>query len=88
MALDKAGLKTAIQHVFEKIGDDNQLSAADAATQLSDAIDSYVKTALATVSIPPGTVVIAAASIAVPVLNPAPISLTGGPSTTPPGGLS
>jgi hypothetical protein len=85
MALDKAGLKTAIQHVFEKVGDDNQLSAADAATQLSDAIDAYVKTALATVNVPAGTFLIAAQA---GIPNPTPVALTGGPATAPPGGLT
>jgi hypothetical protein len=86
MALDKAGLKSAFKATFEDLT--NGKTAEDAATQLADAIDTYVKTALATVSIPAGTVVIAAASIAVPVLNPVPIPLTGGPLTVPPGGLS
>lgn len=86
MALDKAGLKAAIQTTFESLA--NERTAADAASELADAIETFVKSALATVSIPPGTVVIAAAAIAVPVLNPVPIPLTGGPATTPPGGLS
>lgn len=87
MALDKSGLKSALQSIFENISGDG-LSAADAATQVSNAIDAYVKTALATVNIPAGTVVVAAAPIAAPVLNPVPIPLTGGPMTVPPGGLS
>ena len=87
MALDKSGLHSAFKTVFENISGDG-LSADDAATQLSNAIDTYVKTALATVNIPAGSVVIAAAPIAAPVLNPVPIPLTGGPTTVPPGGLS
>jgi hypothetical protein len=86
MALDKAGLKSAFQAVFEDLAGGK--TAEDAATQLADAIDTYVKTAIATVAIPPGTVVVAAAPIAAPILNAVPISLTGGPATTPPGGLS
>jgi hypothetical protein len=86
MALDKAGLKSAFQATFEDLT--NGKTAEDAATQMADAIDTYVKTALATVNIPAGTVVIAAAPIAAPVLNPLPIPLTGGPATVPPGGLS
>jgi hypothetical protein len=87
MSLNKAGLKSDLQSIFENISGDG-LSASDAATQISNAIDTYVKTALATVSIPAGSVVIAAAPIAAPVLNPVPIPLTGGPTTVPPGGLS
>jgi len=86
MALDKAGLKSALQALFEDLS--NEKTAEGAATIIADAIDAYVKTALASVSIPPGTVVIAAAPIAAPVLNPAPIPLSGGPTTVPPGGLS
>lgn len=87
MALDKSGLKSVLQNIFENITGEGY-SAEEAATHISDAIDVYVKTALATVNIPAGTVVIAAAPIAAPVLNPVPIPLTGGPSTIPPGGLS
>jgi hypothetical protein len=83
MALDKAGLKSAFQAVFEDL--DAGKSAEDAATQLSDAIDTYVKTALATVNVPAGTFLIAATA---GVPNPVPIPLTGGPATVPPGGLS
>lgn len=86
MALDKAGLKSTLQSIFEDVAIGK--TAADAAEALADAIDTYVKTALATVNIPAGTVVIAAAPIAAPVLNPVPIPLTGGPATVPPGGLS
>lgn len=86
MALDKAGLKSALQGAFEDLA--NGKTAEDAATVLSNAIDAYVKTALATVNIPIGTVVIAAAPIAAPILNLVPIPLTGGPDTIPPGGLS
>lgn len=84
MALDKSGLKSALQGIFENISG-NGLSASDAATQISNAIDAYVKTALATVNVPAGTFLIAATA---GVPNPAPIPLTGGPTTAPPGGLS
>lgn len=83
MALDKAALKSAFQAVFEDL--DAGKSAETAATELSDAIDTYVKTALATVQVPPGTFLIAATA---GVPNPVPIALTGGPATVPPGGLS
>jgi len=86
MALDKAGLKLALQTIFEDLTMGK--TAEDAATQMADALDTYVKTAIATVNIPAGSVVIAAAPIAAPVLNPVPIPLTGGPMTVPPGGLS
>lgn len=84
MALDKAGLKSALQNVFANINGEGY-SAEEAATHISDAIDSYVKTALATVNVPAGTFLIAAQA---GVPNPAPIPLTGGPTTTPPGGLT
>ena len=86
MSLDKEGLKLALQTAFEDI--EIGKTAADAADALANAIDTYVKTAIATVVIPPGTVVIAAAPIASPVLNPTPISLSGAPDSIPPGGLS
>jgi len=89
MALDKAGLKSALQAVFENIDSgENAQTAAEAAQAIADAVDDYVKTAIATVHIPIGTVVVGAAPIAAPVLNVAPIALTGGPATVPPGGLS
>lgn len=84
MALDKAGLKSALQSVFENINGEGY-SADQAATHISDAIDNYVKTALATVNVPAGTFLVAAQA---GVPNPAPVPLTGGPQTTPPGGLS
>lgn len=86
MALDKTGLQAALASTFSDLA--NGKDADQAATEIANAIDTYVKTALATVSIPAGTVVIAAAPIAVPVLNPLPIPLTGGPATVPPGGLT
>ena len=84
MALDKAALKSTLQDIFESINGDEPMTAAEAATKISNAIDEYVKTALATVVVPPGTFLIAATG---GVPNP-PILLTGGPATTPPGGLS
>lgn len=87
MALDKAGMKTALQTAFENLADGG-VTAADAATAISNAIDTYVKTALAKVVIPPGTVVIACGMA--PVLNTVPISVTGDPDGAGPlkGGLS
>ena len=83
MALDKTGLKHALQTIFEDLS--NGKTAEQAASQAADAIDSYVKTALATVYVPAGTFLVAATA---GVPNPVPIPLTGGPATTPPGGLS
>jgi hypothetical protein len=94
MALDKAGLKSALQSAFEDMAEQKPegetSTVAQAATVMADAIDAYVKTALAKVFIPPGTVVTAAAPIAAPVLNPLPISLSGDPDAVGPlkGGLS
>lgn len=53
MALDKAGLKTAILAIFEDMAtrfDNPEQARIDFATQLSDAIDVYVKTGLVTVA--------------------------------------
>lgn len=83
MALDKAGLKSALQATFEDLSQGK--TAEQAATEMSDAIDAYVKTAIATVQVPAGTFLIAAMA---GVPNPAPISLTGDPDGVPPGGLS
>jgi hypothetical protein len=84
MSLNKTSLKTTLQGIFENIDGDG-ISAEDAATQISDAIDAYVKTALATVYVPAGTFLVSATA---GVPNPAPVPLTGGPLTLPPGGLS
>lgn len=83
MALDKAGLKSALQTIFEDLT--NGKTAEDAATQMADAVDAYVKTAIASVVVPAGTFLVAAQA---GVPNPAPVTLTGGPATVPPGGLS
>lgn len=83
MALDKAGLKSALQATFEDLSQGK--TAEQAATEMSDAIDAYVKTAIATVQVPAGTFLIAAMA---GVPNPAPIPLTGDPDGAPPGGLS
>jgi hypothetical protein len=86
MALNKPQLQAALQSAFEDVTAGK--SAATAATQVSDAIDLYVRTALATVTIPPGTVLIGATGPGVvPVPNPAPISVTGDPNLGT-GGLS
>lgn len=47
MALDKAGLKTNIKTMLEELGNtpDRDQAIEKFATDLSDAIDSYVKTA-------------------------------------------
>lgn len=83
MALDKAGLKSALQSTFEDLSQGK--TAEQAATELSDAIDTYVKTAIATVQVPIGTFLVAATG---GVPNPAPVPLTGDPAGVPPGGLS
>lgn len=51
MALDKTGLKAAILSIFEDMAtrvDDPEQARKDFATQLSDAIDVYVKTGTVT----------------------------------------
>lgn len=83
MALNKAGLKSALQATFEDLSQGK--TAEQAATEMSDAIDAYVKTAIATVQVPAGTFLIAAMA---GVPNPAPVPLTGDPDGVPPGGLS
>jgi len=53
MALDKDGLKIAILAIFENMAtrvDDPEQARIDFATQLSGAIDVYVKTGLVTVA--------------------------------------
>lgn len=52
MALDKTGLKNAILAIFEDMAtrtDDPELAREDFATQLSNAIDVYVKTGSVTI---------------------------------------
>lgn len=81
MSLDKSGLKAAFQSAFEGLG--TSKTAEQAAIALSDAIDVYVKTAVAQVTIPAGTVITAVTdgggAPAVGVPNVAPIALTGDP---------
>lgn len=86
MALDKAVLKSALQTTFEDLSEGK--TAAQAAEEMADAIDAYVKTALATVQVPAGTFIVNVTGQAVGVPNPSPVALTGSPSGTPPGGLS
>lgn len=49
MALDKNGLKSALQSIFEDL---SNKSAATVAQQMADAIDTYVKTAEVVPGIP------------------------------------
>ncbi len=49
MALNKAGLISAIQAVLEDL--DSGKSAADKATELADAIDTYIKSASVTTTV-------------------------------------
>lgn len=83
MALDKTGLKAAIQAIFEDIS--AAKPAEESATELANAIDVFVKTAIATVQVPAGTFLVAATA---GVPNPVPIPLTGSPTGVPPGGLT
>jgi hypothetical protein len=82
MSLNKTTLKTAIQSVFEDLG--TSKTAAQAAQALANAIDTYVKTAVAEVTVPTGTFLVAAQA---GVPNAAPVSLTGDPDKST-GGLS
>jgi len=82
MALDKSGLQAALQTAFEDLGSGK--TAADAATDIADAVDAYVKEAIATVTVPAGTFLVAAMA---GVPNPAPVPLTGDPDAGT-GGLS
>ncbi len=89
MALDKAGLKAALQTAFEDLN--SAKTASDAAQDMADAIDIYVKTAIATVTIPTGTFIVSVSggsgAPAVGVSNPAPVPVVGDPDATT-GGLS
>lgn len=81
MSLDKSGLQSELQSAFEGLG--STKTAAQAATAISNAVDTYVKTAVAQVTIPAGAVVInvtgGSGAPAVGVPNPAPIALNGDP---------
>lgn len=89
MALDKSGLQSTLRTIFEDLSEGK--SADDAATSLSDAIDVYVKTAIATVTVPSGTFIVSvtggSGAPAVGIPNPAPVPVTGDPGAGT-GGLS
>lgn len=94
MSLDKSGLQSALETIFNDVS--SGTTAADKAAALANAVDEYVKTALVNCSIPAGSVIISVSggsgAPAVGVPNPTPISLTGDPDATPgtdnAGGLS
>ncbi len=92
MSLDKSGLITALTSIFDDV--EPGTTASQKATQIADALDDYVKTAIAQVTIPTGTVITTvtggSGAPAVGVPNVAPIGLTGDPNGTPDnaGGLS
>jgi hypothetical protein len=82
VSLDKNALKTTIQGIFEDLG--TTKTAAQAAQELADAIDDYVTEAVATVTVPTGTFLVAAQA---GVPNPTPVQLVGDPDAST-GGLS
>lgn len=90
MGLDKAGLESGLKTMFETLN--VNITAETKAGIMATLIDAYVKTAIATTVIPPGTVIIAVSggsgAPAVGVPNPAPISIVGDPDGLPPGGLT
>lgn len=75
MALNKASLTAALTAVFADTSPG--VTPAQKADQIATAIDDYVKQAIATVTVPPGTFLIAATA---GVPNPLPVPLTGNPS--------
>ena len=82
MSLSKNDLKAALQSAFEDVG--STKTAAEAADDLATAIDTYIKEAVAEVTIGPNTVVVNADGA---VKNSEPIVLTGDPDAGT-GGLS
>ena len=99
MALSKSDLKDALEAafitIFEDIPDNPPKTAAekadDMAQAVSDTVDTYVRTAIAGVTISSGTVITAvtggSGAPAVGIPNPAPIPLSGDPDLGT-GGLS
>lgn len=94
MSLDKSGLKSTLETIFNDVS--SGVTASDKAEALANAIDTYVKTALVNCSIPIGSVIIqvtgGSGAPAVGVPNTTPILLTGDPNASPgtdnEGGLS
>lgn len=98
MTLATSALKSAITNLLTTIKDWDGSSGKDRddainkiADDLSDAIETHIKTALVTCSIPTGTVIVqvtgGSGTPAVGVPNPTPISITGDPNTST-GGLT
>lgn len=79
MSLDKAGLIAQLKSIFEDIPDPPTPppTAESKATAIADAIDEYVKTAVATITIPAGTVI---ASAEIPI---GAVSIGESPSVAP-----
>lgn len=81
MALDKNALKTTLEGIFSK-----KNSAAEAAQQIADAIDTYVKTATVTITALPSEVSVTSPTAGASA-NASALTLVGGDSTHE-GGLS
>lgn len=92
MALDKAGLITALTNAFGDVGAGT--TAESKANDIADAIDDYVKTALVQATIPAGAVIVSVTggggAPAVGIPNATPLTLNGDPNGAPDdaGGLS
>lgn len=82
MALSQSNLKSALQTIFEDLG--TSKTASQAADEMATAIHSYVTDAIATVTVPVGTFLVAAPG---GTPNPAPIPVVGDPGAGT-GGLS
>lgn len=82
MALNKEDLVDALQAIFEDVSADK--TAAEAASDIADAIHNYIIEAIATVTVPAETFLVSADG---GVLNADPIALEGDPDETT-GGLS
>ncbi len=82
MALSKTALAASLLTIFEDVSSNK--TASEKADEMAEVFDDYVKTAIAEVTVPPGTFLIAATA---GVLNPLPVSLTGDPDLGT-GGLS
>lgn len=81
MALDKTTLQTTLEGIFSK-----KNSAAEAAQQIADAIDTYVKTATVTITARPLEVSVTSPTAGASA-NASDLTLVGGDSTHE-GGLS
>lgn len=80
MAIDTATLKSELTNIFGQ-----EHSSAEAADLISKALEKWIKTATVQVTAATGTIAVAGSATA--QSNPAPISISGSPSSST-GGIS